>query len=113
MTRDPVVHAAPDRLDDPTPCCDHTRFELSWSDGLSKDRAKVTCRAKERPPCTATIRDQNQGLVTCAFNVGHWDEYGPAHGGPRGVGGRFRWTDSAPGATPHQSEHPNPPEGAA
>lgn len=105
MTSPRVVHASPGRWDDPTPCCNQTRFELAWDDGLTESPEEVTCRANERPPCTARITvPESGGLFTCGFRVGHWDQYGSAHGSAKGPGGRFRWTDDAPGSVSHYEE---------
>ncbi|MFK0140677.1 hypothetical protein [Streptomyces murinus] len=56
------------------------------------------------PDCTATLTDEDGGH-TCAMKWAHiFGEYGLSHASVCGPMGRLIWSDTAPGATPHQDQ---------
>jgi hypothetical protein len=63
----------------------------------------------DRPPCTASITNEHSGGTHhCVLEAGHHDpEWGGDHAGPEDEHGtRYRWSDKAIGALPHQPDIP-------
>ncbi|WP_159006877.1 hypothetical protein [Streptomyces sp. NRRL S-813] len=59
----------------------------------------------ELPPCSASISNAatDNFTVRCAFRTGHRDDYGDHHASRYDERiGRYRWSDAAMGAVPHQ-----------
>lgn len=109
------MSGADDFIHEPCPQCGEYGRPSRLDQHIAKAHADL-------PPCTASITNEHtDGTIRCAFRVGHRDDYGVHHAGPRDPRtGRFRWSDGAEGAVPHQSdparaeverdeEHPEPP----
>lgn len=101
MSEELTVPAGSGRVEYPILACPHCA-ECQYPSRI--DEHIATAHA-DIPPCTATADIPDHGKYACVLRVGHGDsEYGAYHVSAHGPVGRTFWSDTAPGAVPHEEE---------